>query len=83
MLGKVRTIVRRLNATSADGGADAWPRDRTSVHEDGGTADETDSEGSDTASPPYLYECPSCDRVYVATGKQTCFTCDAAVERVE
>lgn len=83
MLGKVKTILSRLNTSAADGVADAWPRCQTSVSEDGGTTDETATNGSDTASQPHLYKCPSCDQVYVATDKRTCFTCDIAVDRVE
>lgn len=29
-----------------------------------------------------LYQCPDCESVYVALDKQTCSTCDAAVEEV-
>jgi hypothetical protein len=44
--------------------------------------------GDDTASPAkgdpptHLFECESCERVFVATEKQTCADCDAAVEQV-
>jgi|GEM_PF-6277366 len=82
MLGLAETIRRQLH-TSAAGVADAWPRGQTSVSEDGEIADETATDGSDTDSPPHLYNCPSCDRIYVATDKHTCSTCDTAVDRVE
>ena len=82
MLEKVKIILGRLNTRTADGVADAWPRGRTLVSEDSGTTDETTTDGSDTVSPPHLYECRSCDRVYVATDKRTCSTCDIAVDRV-
>lgn len=83
MLGKVKTILSRLNTRSAAGAADTWPRGQTSVSEDGATTDGTATDGSDAASPPHLYECPSCDQVYVATDKRTCSTCDIAVDRIE
>jgi len=30
-----------------------------------------------------LYECPSCEAVFVAIDKETCATCQTAVERIE
>lgn len=83
MLGKVKTIFNRLNGNSADAVTEARPNGQTSVSENGGTADETATDGFDAASPPHLYKCPSCDRVYVATDKRTCSTCDTAVDLVE
>jgi hypothetical protein len=83
MLEKAKTILGRLDMRSADGVADAWSHGQTSVSDDGGTADETTTDDSVTASPTHLYKCPSCDHVYVATDKHTCSTCDTDVDRVE
>ncbi len=81
MIGKIKTLLGRLNTRSADGVANAWSHGRTLVSEDGEMADETTTGGSDTVSSPHLYECPSCNRVYVATDKRTCSSCDIALDR--
>jgi hypothetical protein len=83
MLRKVKTVLSRLKTRSADGVADAWPHGQPSVNGDGRAADGTTVDGTDAASPPHLYECPSCDQVYVAIDKSTCSTCETAVGRVE
>lgn len=83
MLGKVKTVLRRLNAMSADGVADARPGGRTSVGERNGTAEEPTADDPASASRTDLYECPSCERVYVATDKHTCSSCHTDVDRVE
>jgi hypothetical protein len=51
-----------------------------------GVKDRTDQndatpEQSDTPKPS-LYQCPSCETVFVAVDKQTCSTCETDVERV-
>lgn len=79
MLARVRTVLDRLNARTPDGG----PRGLASVSGDDGAADDPATDDSDADTPPHLYECSSCDRVYVATDKRTCSTCDTAVGRVE
>lgn len=38
-------------------------------------------EASET-STPFLYECHSCNSVYIAVEKQTCSSCKTPVERV-
>lgn len=83
MLGKVRTILGRLQTGAADGAADVWPQGYTSVSGHGRLPDDPATENSGVAQPPYLYNCSSCDQIYVATDKQTCSTCGTAVERVE
>lgn len=83
MLGGVKTILGQLKARSTDGLADALPREEPSGGEDGGTTDKTATDGSETAVSPHLYNCHSCDRVYVATDKRTCSTCDTTVDRIE
>jgi predicted RNA-binding Zn-ribbon protein involved in translation (DUF1610 family) len=30
-----------------------------------------------------LFQCPDCDRVFIATRKNTCSSCDTAVARIE
>ncbi|EMA01934.1 hypothetical protein SAMN05443574_10451 [Haloarcula vallismortis] len=41
--------------------------------------------GTDAAGEPEsnLYECPSCDSVFVAIDKETCASCRTPVERIE
>jgi len=42
-------------------------------------------DGTDAPEEPEsnLYECPSCDAVYVAIDKETCSSCRTPVERIE
>jgi len=42
-------------------------------------------DGTDAVEEPEsnLYECPSCDAVYVAIDKETCSSCRTSVERIE
>ncbi|MUV85181.1 hypothetical protein GJ631_00935 [Natronomonas sp. CBA1123] len=83
MLGKVKTILGRLQMGVADGVGNGWPQGHTSVSGHGGPPDDSTTEGSGVAQQPYLYSCSSCDQIYVATDKHTCSTCGTAVERVE
>lgn len=46
-------------------------------HETGPVADGT---GDD--SGPHLFQCGSCETVYIAVNKETCSKCDSAVTRV-
>ncbi|WP_058995896.1 hypothetical protein [Haloarcula sp. CBA1127] len=41
--------------------------------------------GTDAADEPEsnLYECPSCDSVFVAIDKETCSSCRTPVEKIE
>ncbi|KAA9407164.1 hypothetical protein Har1131_10265 [Haloarcula sp. CBA1131] len=41
--------------------------------------------GRDAADEPEsnLYECPSCDSVFVAIDKETCSSCRTSVEKIE
>lgn len=83
MLGSIKTLLGRLHTGGADGGADGWPQAPTSVSEDGETPDAPDTDDSETTQSPHLYNCSSCDQVYVATDKRTCSTCDTVVDRLE
>jgi hypothetical protein len=65
MSGNVKTLGGRLKTKYADGVADARLHDQALDSEDGETADETTTDGSDTASPPHLHEYSSCDHVYM------------------
>lgn len=51
-----------------------------------GTESREQTDGPETArrdgSQSDLFHCPACDLVYVATDKDTCSGCDAAVEQV-
>ncbi|MGB9953429.1 MULTISPECIES: hypothetical protein [unclassified Haloarcula] len=42
-------------------------------------------DGADSTGEPEsnLYECPSCDSVFVAIDKETCSSCRTPVERIE
>lgn len=82
MVSKVKTILGRLHTRSAGGVAAAWPHGRRLISGVDGTAADATRDGPDTAAPPHLYECLSCERIYVATDKRTCSTCDIAVDRV-
>ncbi|MFU1781671.1 hypothetical protein ACM16X_09845 [Haloarcula japonica] len=48
-------------------------------------AGSTGSNGADTAEEPEsnLYECPSCDAVFVAIDKETCSSCRTSVKKIE
>lgn len=81
MLGKVKTILSQLKTDSTTGFADAWPRAELKTGENGGTINDS-MDNSEPVVSTQLFRCPSCDRVYVATDKQTCSTCNADVERV-
>lgn len=45
------------------------------------TETKTEAETSDTRQSS-LYACPSCNTVYIASEKQTCSSCETAVEQV-
>ncbi|NLV12480.1 hypothetical protein [Haloarcula argentinensis] len=47
--------------------------------------DSAGNDGADTADEPAsnLYECPSCDSVFVAIDKETCSSCRTPVEKIE
>lgn len=78
MLAKIKTNISRLMTNGSDESSDARERYQTSVAED-----EDTKYGSTVDSPPYLYECASCDRIYVSEEKDTCSHCDTAVTRVD
>jgi uncharacterized protein with PIN domain len=40
------------------------------------------TEAADDRERSDLFHCPSCDTVYVATGKRTCSKCEGSVEQV-
>ena len=81
MLGSVRTILDRFRSPSGDGDGegDASRPERA----DGGTVG-VSMNGRSTAGAPVssLYECPKCDKVFVAVDKDACGTCDTAVGEV-
>ncbi|WP_178917874.1 hypothetical protein [Natronomonas gomsonensis] len=83
MLGSIKTLLGRLHTGAADGGADGWPQAHTPVSEDSGRPEDPATDDSAAAQSPHLYNCSSCDRIYVATDKRTCATCNTAVDRVE
>ena len=83
MLGKVRAIVSRLNPGSTGNATTNRPRGRPPASPDGVAMDGTTTAGTDSATPTTLYRCPSCEQVYLATDKQTCDTCDVAVDPLE
>lgn len=79
MLARIRTILDRFRSPSRDGDADALGRERT----DGGTAmGEVNGRSKGGREGSSLYECPSCEQVYVAVEKDGCTACDTAVEEV-
>jgi hypothetical protein len=82
MLGSIKTLLGRLHTSAADGGADGWPQAHPSVSEDGGTPEDPATDDTEAAQSPHLYNCSSCDRIYVATDKHTCSTCGTAVDRI-
>lgn len=43
---------------------------------------EAEAEAADDREDSDLFHCPSCDTVYVATGKRTCSKCEGSVEQV-
>ncbi|MDS0221504.1 hypothetical protein NDI54_09095 [Haloarcula sp. S1AR25-5A] len=48
------------------------------------TGDSEDGDGAVADEPESnLYECPSCESVFVAIDKETCASCQTAVERIE
>lgn len=63
--------------------SDSGPQAGT-VAENRVQADSSD-DGADAADEPEsnLYECPSCDSVFVAIDKETCSSCRTPVERIE
>ena len=77
MLTRVKTVLSRLTANSS-GVTAAGQQGRSAVREE-----KTKTEGADSATPPYLFNGPACDQVYIASEKGTCGTCDVAVERLE
>lgn len=79
----VRTILDQLNPMSADWSPDAWSTPQTVLRDDAATDDGHVKDGSVAKSPPHLYECPSCDRIYVASKRHTCSTCETAIVRVQ
>jgi hypothetical protein len=58
----------------------------STVAEEGVRASSASDSGDDAdADEPEsnLYECPSCESVFVAVDKETCSSCRTAVERIE
>ena len=45
----------------------------------GGSGDDADADEPESN----LYECPSCESVFVAIDKETCSSCRTSVERIE
>lgn len=82
MLGSVAVMVSRLTATTAQEVAAVWPRGRSSAAEGGEVRGET-TDGSAVDLSPDLYQCGTCEQIYVAVDKETCRTCDTDVERVD
>ncbi|KAA9397373.1 hypothetical protein Har1130_07520 [Haloarcula sp. CBA1130] len=64
--------------------SDNGPRNGT-VTENRVQAGSVGDDGADAADEPEsnLYECPSCDAVFVAIDKETCASCRTPVERIE
>lgn len=83
MLERVRTVVEQLRTRSTTEIDGAWPYAPPSPGDDGLTTEEATTGGPNGRSYAQLFRCPSCDRVYVATDKRTCSTCNTAVEDVE
>lgn len=79
MLGSARRLLGRFTERSVGEDGDAAAAGRTAT----GGGDQPMDEGSgDAAVEPSLYECPSCEQVYVAVDKRTCATCDDTVAEV-
>lgn len=77
MLGSVKTMLERFTSPAGEG--DGSSPKRT----DGGTVGVgVDGRSSNAAPVSSLYECPSCERVFVAVEKGRCGTCDASVDEV-
>jgi hypothetical protein len=83
MLDKIKDSVSAVlsggNQQSDDGS-----QSRT-VAEKRARAGNTGDDDADVADEPEsnLYECPSCESVYVAIDKETCSACRTQVEQIE
>lgn len=79
MLGSVKTILERFSWPAGQGDGDGSRAERA----DGGTVGAAvDGRSPNAASGSSLYQCPSCERVFVAVEKGRCGTCDASVDEV-
>ena len=56
--------------------------EETSTTQTAATPGDDGDPPAETDPATHLFECESCERVFVATEKQTCADCDAAVEQV-
>ena len=83
MLGVVKSVLGQLNTGALGGVTSAETEGGESATGDDEPAGGATTDGSEGPTPPYLYECPSCGRIYVAAEKHTCGTCETAVDRVD
>lgn len=81
MLDKIRESVSDV-LSGGKGRSDDGPQagtmaeKRVKAGSAGGSADTDEPESN-------LYECPSCESVFVAIDKETCSSCRTSVERIE
>ncbi|GCF12261.1 hypothetical protein Harman_01960 [Haloarcula mannanilytica] len=86
MLDKIKDSVSDV-LSGGEGGSDDGPQTRT-VADKRARAKSADGSGDGNgavADEPEsnLYECPSCEAVFVAIDKETCASCQTSVERIE
>lgn len=79
MLGSVMAILARFASPSGDEDVDGSGRERTDGETAAGAVNGRSRGGREGSS---LYECPSCERVYVAVERDDCTACDVAVDEV-
>jgi len=79
MLGSAKRLLSQFTERSVGEDGDAAAAGRTATDGGGRTMDRGPG---DAAAGPSLYECPSCEQVYVAVDKRTCATCDDTVAEV-
>lgn len=79
MLEGVKSALTRLRSHTSGGVTGV--RGRQGENDGAATEDSQTEQRAD--SSPHLYECPSCDRVFIAREKQTCSTCETDVQRTD
>ena len=83
MLGPIGAVLSRLSTELAGGGFVGRTLCGQPSSDDDTVPTDPAADDAVNAASPHLFECRSCGRVYVATDKHACATCDTAVHRVD